>query len=174
MQSKSFSSCVRIGLIFSFSASSPLRLNWGSSACIENALLDAAPSGANPKRRGASVEASGIENAGHARREICIRQHLLEIVDEMRAVEGGDAAQLVAARSFEEHVFGRDAVLVRPKKTMLRHPRQRCRAQVHARRIVMAELGLVADDEHARALAPATSQEPVDALAQGRLGDARA
>src|SRR5580704_18362088 len=108
------------------------------------------------------------------RRKPRIAQHLLQIVDEMRAVEHRDALELLSSRALEEHAFDRNGIAVRAEKAVPLHPAQRSRAQIDVGGIEMTVLGLVADDIYLMRLTEATTQELVDAFEHDGIRDAAA
>src|SRR5262249_41375649 len=98
-----------------------------------------------------------------------VGEHLLQIVNEMRAADLGDAGDLVLPCVLEIDAIGRNAVTGGPKESALRHPCPRGIAQVDAIRIVVAKFGFVTDDDHRHVVLPAAPEKSVDTLNHFRL-----
>src|SRR6516162_4077602 len=87
----------------------------------------------------------------------------------MRAFERANSAQLVGPRILEEHIFERNRIAIRTKKTATLHPAECRLAQGNPFRIKMAVLGFVTDDKYCVPLVTASAEERIDTLEQHRL-----
>src|ERR1700746_888818 len=90
----------------------------------------------------------------------------------MRATECADPLELRRARALEEYALDRDPEAIAAKETAFGHPVERGSAQIDAPRGGMAELFLVADDEHIETFGAALAQKHVRAVEHRGAADA--
>src|SRR3974390_1989712 len=108
----------------------------------------------------------------HARGKIRIRDHFLQVVNEVGEVQCADAGQLVGTSALEEHGICRQCKPITGEESTLLHPPARGVPQIYAFRVMMAELGFVTDDYDCSTLIRTTAQKSIDSIKHGRGTDA--
>src|SRR5271169_3247831 len=163
-------SMASIGAMSRVRATAAASASPGSAMSTEQHLGDLLP--ARTHLSGAKRPGRRKQDRKHTRRESRIAEHLLQVIDEMRATECTDPLELRRARALEEYALDRNAEAVAAKKTSPRHPVERRSAQIDAPRVVMAELRLVADDEHIETFGAALAQKHVRPVEHRGAADA--